>query len=91
MTAIGERGSADVDLSHRPLSVLSAGNYREIDTVILGGAGYSGCLAAQFDGFIASVAGSAPVISTVESAFDAERVVLAANKSLGSGEWVRVD
>ena len=90
MSVIGADGSAEVDLSHRPLSLLSAGAYREVDTVIIGGAGYAGCLAAQFDGFLASMAGTAPVVATVESAYDAERVVLAAHQSLTSSNWVRL-
>jgi predicted dehydrogenase len=90
MQIIGSDGSFEVDLSKRSSSLLTSSMYREVDTVILGGDGYYGCLKLQFESFLRSIEEGAPVIATVEDAMRAERVALAAQASLISGRMVEL-
>jgi predicted dehydrogenase len=90
MNILGETGSFEIDLSTRPSALLTASEFREIDTVILGGDRYYGCLKLQFEAFLRSIEEGAPVLAPVKDAYRAEQVVLAAQKSLKSGETVEV-
>jgi predicted dehydrogenase len=90
MQILGEKGSFFVDLSTRPSALLTARAYREIDSVILGGEGYYGCLKLQFEAFLRSMEEGLPVLAPLEDAYRAEQVVLAAQKSLQTGEMVEV-
>lgn len=90
MNILGEAGSFEIDLSTRPSSLLTASEFREIDTVSLGGEGYYSCLKLQFEAFLRSVEDGAPVLAPVSDAYRAERVVLAAQKSLQCGEAVEI-
>ena len=87
----GETGVFQIDLSHRPASLLTQESFREMDTVILGGPEYYGCLKLQFDFFLRSVESGAPVLATVEDALLTERVALAAQASLRSGKEIQLD
>jgi predicted dehydrogenase len=90
MEIFGETGSFEIDLSTRPAALLTATEFREIDTVILGGEGYYGCLKLQFEAFLRSIEEGAPVLAPVKDACLAERVVLAAHHSLRTGDFVEV-
>jgi predicted dehydrogenase len=90
MEIFGERGSFEIDLSTRPSALLTANEFRAIDTVILGGDGYYGCLKLQFEAFLRSLEESAPVLAPVKDAYRAEQVVLAALHSLQSGKAVEI-
>lgn len=78
MTILGDRGSFDIDLSQRPSTLLTADSFSMPDTVLLGGAGYYGCLKLQFEYFLNAIAGRLPVMAPAEDAMTAERLVLAA-------------
>ena len=86
----GDCGVFQVDLSSRPASLLTQETFREMDTVILGGPEYYGCLKLQFEFFLRSVESGAPVMATVEDALLTERVALAAQASLRSGNEMEV-
>lgn len=86
----GSRGSFFIDLQTRPSAFLAEGEYRMIDSVILGGPEYSGCLRAQFDSFLESIEAGAPVLAPLEDAVLTERVAIAAKESLQSGREVRL-
>jgi myo-inositol 2-dehydrogenase/D-chiro-inositol 1-dehydrogenase len=86
----GSAGYFEIDLSHRPAAIRTAEGYREIDSVILGGPEYSGCLKLQFEYFLRSVEEGAPVLAPAGDAFLAERVCVAAFESLRSGKEVRL-
>ncbi|MDZ4796949.1 MAG: Gfo/Idh/MocA family oxidoreductase [Bryobacteraceae bacterium] len=90
MTVQGSKGAFFIDLHVRPSAYVTGGEYRQIDTVILGGPGYAGCLRAQFDSFLESIETGAPVLSPLEDAILTERVVIAAKESLASGKEVAV-
>lgn len=82
MHLIGETGSFEIDLSSRPSALLTSGRYRAIDSVILGGPGYYGCLKLQFEAFLRSIEEGTPVLAPVADAYQVERVVLAIQRSL---------
>ena len=86
MHIVGDKGSFDIDLTGRPAALLSGQQYRQVDTVLLGGEGYYSCLKLQFEGFLRSVEEGTPVLAPLQDAFNAERVVLAAHRSLATGE-----
>jgi myo-inositol 2-dehydrogenase/D-chiro-inositol 1-dehydrogenase len=90
MEIFGERGGFEIDLSTRPSALLTASEFRQIDTVILGGEGYYGCLKLQFEAFLRSLEEGAQVLAPVKDAYRAEQVVFAALRSLQSGEVVAV-
>jgi myo-inositol 2-dehydrogenase/D-chiro-inositol 1-dehydrogenase len=90
MNILGERGSFEIDLSARPAALLTANEFREIDTVILGGDGYYGCLKLQFEAFLRSIEEGVPVLAPVKDAYRAEQVVLAAQYSLQTGKAVEI-
>ncbi|MFN0171688.1 MAG: Gfo/Idh/MocA family protein [Bryobacteraceae bacterium] len=84
----GSDGLFFVDLTDRPSALLSGGEYRMIDSVILGSRDYAGCLKLQFDYFLRSIEQGAPVLAPLEDAVRTERVALAAKESLESGREV---
>jgi predicted dehydrogenase len=86
----GTDGFFDVDLADRPAALRTAAEYRKIDSVILGGPEYAGCLKLQFEYFLRSVEEGAPVLAPPEDALAAERVALAALESLRSGKEVGI-
>jgi predicted dehydrogenase len=87
----GNRGSFRVDHSGRPAWVMDEKGFRGIDTVIIGGPEYYGCLKLQFDHFLAAVSGEvAPAVSAKE-ALRSEVVALAALESLRTGQEVSVE
>jgi predicted dehydrogenase len=88
MTVHGSQGAFFIDLSERPSGLLSQGEYREIDTVIIGGPEYAGCLKLQFEYFLRSLEEGAPVLAPLADALRTERVVLAAKASLESRQEV---
>src|SRR4051794_21898872 len=51
----GEAGVFTIDLTERPSSLLSDTSFREIDSVIIGGPDYPGCLKLQFEAFLNSI------------------------------------
>ncbi len=81
----GEDGTFSIDLTERPSSLLRQDKFQQIDTVILGGPEYPGCLKLQFEAFLDSIETGAPVLAPVEEALDTERVAIAARESLRSG------
>jgi myo-inositol 2-dehydrogenase/D-chiro-inositol 1-dehydrogenase len=87
----GDQGAFQIDLGERPSSLLDKGGLRQIDTVILGAAEYSGCLKLQFECFLRSIEDGAPVLAPPRDAVEAERVIVAAVQSLKTGKEVRVD
>jgi myo-inositol 2-dehydrogenase/D-chiro-inositol 1-dehydrogenase len=87
----GSEGIFQADLSSRPSWLLAGGEFREIDSVILGAAEYAGCLKLQFEYFLRSIEEGAPVLAPAEDALAAERVVMAAVRSLRTGQEVRLD
>ncbi len=84
----GDAGIFDVDLTDRPSNLLHGGEFRKIDSVIIGAAEYAGCLKLQFEYFLRSVEEGAPVLAPVEDALATERVAMAALESLRSGAEV---
>jgi predicted dehydrogenase len=88
MTVHGSKGAFFIDLSERPSGLLSQGEYREIDTVILGGPEYAGCLKLQFEYFLRSLEEGVPVLASLEDALRTERVVVAAKAALENGREV---
>jgi myo-inositol 2-dehydrogenase / D-chiro-inositol 1-dehydrogenase len=90
MMVQGSRGSFFVELNDRPAGLLCGGKFQKIDTVILGGPEYSGCLKLQFEYFLRSIEEGAPVLAPLEDALRTERVAIAAKTSLESGEEVRL-
>ena len=87
----GDQGVFQIDLSQRPSSLLTEAAFCEIDTVILGGPEYYGCLKLQFDFFLRSIESGSPVMATVEEALLTERVAIAAQESLHSGQEIKLD
>ncbi len=86
----GSAGYFEVDLNHRPSAIRTAEGYREIDSVILGAAEYSGCLKLQFEYFLRAIEEGAPVLAPARDALLAERVCLAALESLKTGREIRL-
>ncbi len=90
MRLIGSAGVFDVDLTTRPSAMLTGGEYRMPDSVILGGPEYYGCLKLQFEGFLRSIEDGTPVLCPLEDAYRAELVALAAKRSLETGREAEV-
>ena len=88
LLVLGDKGAFEVDLSQRPSSVLTEDGYRAVDSVILGGTEYYGCLKLQFESFLRAIEEDKPVAASAQDALLAEEVVLAASQSLQSGEEV---
>lgn len=88
MRIMGTHGTFDIDLSTRPSALLTGRSYRQIDTVILGGPDYYGCLKLQFEAFLRSIEEGQPVMAPLSDALLAEKVVIAASESLKSGREV---
>lgn len=84
----GSLGSFRVDHSSRPASFLDDQRFRALDTVILGGPEYYGCLKLQLDHFLGVIDEELPPTATAREAFEAEKVVLAAVESLKKGQEV---
>ena len=87
----GDAGIFEIDLTDRASSLLAGGELRKIDSVIIGAPEYAGCLKLQFEYFLRSIEEGAPVLAPVEDALAAEKVVMAAVRSLRTGGEVRVD
>lgn len=85
MTLQGDDGMLGVDLTERPVTVCSDRNFGEIDTVILGGQEYYGCLKLQFEAFFRSIEEGTPVEAPLEDALRVEHIALTAKASLESG------
>ncbi|MBV9039125.1 MAG: Gfo/Idh/MocA family oxidoreductase [Acidobacteriaceae bacterium] len=85
MLVLGSRGSFEIDLSQRPSALLTADQYRMIDTVILGAPEYYSCLKLQLEGFLRAVEEGSPVLAAPADALLTERVAIAARQSLLSG------
>ena len=81
----GTRGTFEIDLASRPSSLLTDRGYVEIDSVILGGPEYYSCLKLQFEAFLRSIEDGTTVLAPLHDALLAERVVIAAVESLGTG------
>jgi myo-inositol 2-dehydrogenase/D-chiro-inositol 1-dehydrogenase len=88
MRIIGAQGVFEVDLTGRPSSLLTDAVYRQIDSVIIGGPDYYGCLKLQFEAFLRSIEENQPVQAPLSDALLAERVVIAASESLKTGKEV---
>ena len=88
MRVMGTHGTFDIDLSSRPSALLTASAFRQIDTVILGGPDYYGCLKLQFEAFLRSIEDGQPVMAPLSDALLAEKVVIAASESLKRGREV---
>jgi predicted dehydrogenase len=88
MVLHGDKGSFEIDLGSRPASQYSPDSYRMVDTVIIGGPEYYGCLKLQFEGWLRAIEEGAPVLAPVADALETERVVMAAAESLRSGKEV---
>jgi predicted dehydrogenase len=86
----GSLGSFRVDHSARPASFLNDQRFRALDTVILGGPEYYGCLKLQLDHFLGAIGGELLPRATAREAFEAEKVVLAAVESLQKGQEVEL-
>ena len=84
----GDEGVFNIDLTERPSSLLRKDKFQQIDTVILGGPEYPGCLKLQFEGFLNSIETGVPVLAPVEEALETERVAVAAQESLRTGREV---
>lgn len=84
----GDEGVFNIDLTERPSSLLREDRFQQIDSVILGGPEYPGCLKLQFEAFLNSIETGAPVLAPVEDALETERVAIAAQESLRSGREV---
>jgi myo-inositol 2-dehydrogenase / D-chiro-inositol 1-dehydrogenase len=87
----GEMGIFETDLTDRPSSLLTQDGLRKLDSVIIGAPEYAGCLKLQFEYFLRSIEEGAPVLAPVEDALATERVVMAALRSLRSGQEVCLD
>jgi predicted dehydrogenase len=87
----GSRGSFQVDHSSRPAWIMDAQQFRSIDTVILGGPEYYGCLKLQFDQFLGAITGEVAPAVTAKESLQAERVTLAALESLRTGQEVLLE
>jgi myo-inositol 2-dehydrogenase/D-chiro-inositol 1-dehydrogenase len=90
MVLHGDRGSFEIELGSRPSSFISANAFQMMDTVIIGGPEYYGCLKLQFEAWLRSIEEGAPVLAPVADALLTERVVMAAAESLRSGQEVRL-
>lgn len=80
----GSEGYFEIDLTDRPAALRTAEGYRKIDSVILG----EGCLKRQFEYFLRSIEEGTPVLAPPEDALLTERVAIAAQESLRSGQEV---
>ncbi len=85
MQILGSEGAFEIDLSQRPSALLTANQYRMIDTVILGAPEYYSCLKLQFEAFLRSIENNAPVLAPPGDALLTERVAIAAHQSLLRG------
>lgn len=85
----GDRGALRVDHTSRPAWVMDEDKFCGIDTIILGGLEYYGCLKLQLDHFLAAIDNHqvAPA-ATVEEALQVEVVALAALESLRTGREI---
>ena len=90
LMALGSEGTFFIDLNDRPAALLAGGEYRQVDTVILGGPEYSGCLKLQFEYFLRAIEERQPVLAPLEDALRTERVALAAKASLAGGGEIRL-
>lgn len=90
MHLVGTEGSFEIDLSTRPAGLLQRGSYQQIDTVLLGGPEYYGCLKLQFESFLRSIDTGVPVQAPVADALATERLAIAAHESLRSGRSVKL-
>lgn len=81
----GENGAFQIDLMDRPSSLTSDERFQKVDSVVLGGGEYYGCLKLQFEYFLRSVEEGAPVQAPVQDAFTTERIAMAALASLHRG------
>jgi len=81
----GSLGTFRVDQTSRPGCAMDGQQFRAVDTIILGGPEYYGCLKLQLDHFLGVIAGELRPATTPREAFDTERVVLAAVASLKAG------
>lgn len=86
----GSKGFFEIDLMDRPSALHTGDGFQKLDTVILGGAEYAGCLKLQFEYFLRAIEEEAPVLAPAEDALLAERVALAALESLRSGQEVKL-
>jgi len=84
----GRLGAFRVDHSWRPSWIMDAKEFRFVDCVVLGGPEYYGCLKRQFDHFLRAIAGEVAPAVTAKEALRAERVVLAAQLSLKTGQEI---
>lgn len=84
----GSLGSFRVDHTSRPAWFMDNQLFKAVDTVILGGPEYYGCLKLQLDHFLGAISGEVPPAATAREALEAERVVLAAVESLRTGQEV---
>jgi len=91
MLILGNRGSFHVDHSGRPAWVMDDQQFRAIDTVIIGGSEYYGCLKLQFDHFLKAIAGEAQPAVTARGSLASEMITLAALKSLRTGQEVSLE
>jgi len=87
----GSTGSFQVDHSGRPAWIMDDQQFRSVDTVILGGPEYYGCLKLQFDHFLGAIAGEVAPAVTARDSLPAERITLAAFESLRTGQEVLVE
>ena len=62
--------------------------FRAIDTIIIGGSEYYGCLKLQFDHFLKAIAGEALPAVTARESMASEMITLAALKSLRTGQEI---
>ena len=88
MLILGNRGSFHVDHSGRPAWVMDDQQFRAIDTIIIGGSEYYGCLKLQFDHFLKAIAGDALPAVTARESLASEMITLAALKSLRTGQEI---
>jgi myo-inositol 2-dehydrogenase/D-chiro-inositol 1-dehydrogenase len=86
----GDGGVFQIDLTSRPSSLLRDHAFTEIDSVILGGPEYAGCLKLQFEAFLTSIETGAPVLAPVTDAVTTERVAIAAQQSLRTGREIQL-
>lgn len=90
MSVLGERGSIEVDLSSRPVSITTPEGHRQVDTVIIGAGDYYSGLRLQFDAFLKSLEDGREAVPPEESIL-AERIAIAAARSLDSGRETRLE
>jgi len=88
MLILGNRGSFHVDHSGRPAWVMDDQRFQAIDTVIIGGSEYYGCLKLQFDHFLKAVAGEELPAVTAKESLASEVITLAALESLRTGQEI---